>query len=156
MTVLLQDTVTRAKYFGVVSGAGGIGAAAGPLIGGLLTSAISWRASFLLQVLVVAWIALLARRIVDPPLPDERPRFDLSGAVLSALALFFVVFGVLQSGTYQWFGPREDFSIGGAVLIPEGGTSPVWIFVAIGVVFLGAFACTSGSGRRRPGRRWCR
>jgi MFS family permease len=67
----------------VVSGAGGIGAAAGPLIGGLLTSAISWRASFLLQALVVAWIAFLARRIVDPPLPAERPRFVLYGAGLS-------------------------------------------------------------------------
>jgi MFS family permease len=139
VTVLFQDTLTRAKYFGVVSGAGGVGAAAGPLIGGMLTSAVSWRASFLLQVVVVAWIAFLARRIVDPPLPAERPRFDLYGAVLSALGLFFVVFGVLQSGTYGWLAARQDWSIGGAVLIPEGGISPVWVYVAIGVVFLGLF-----------------
>ena len=54
ITVLFPDTKTRAKYFGVVSGAAGLGAAAGPLIGGLITSTISWRASFMLQVLVVA------------------------------------------------------------------------------------------------------
>ena len=53
VTVLFDDLSTRAKYFGVVSGAAGIGAAAGPLIGGLITSYISWRASFLVQVLVV-------------------------------------------------------------------------------------------------------
>src|SRR5436305_8032687 len=53
ITVAFDDTRTRAKYFGVVSGAAGLGAAAGPLIGGLITSSISWRASFLLQVLVV-------------------------------------------------------------------------------------------------------
>src|SRR5258707_1032157 len=82
-----------ARYFGVVSGAGGLGAAAGPLIGGLVTSAISWRASFGLQVLVVAWIILLARKISDPARPGARPRFDLTGSVLSAAGLFFVVLG---------------------------------------------------------------
>ena len=51
---LLRRPAERAKWFGVVSGAAGLGSAAGPLIGGLITSYISWRASFLLQVLVVA------------------------------------------------------------------------------------------------------
>ena len=46
VTVTFPDVKSRARYFGVVSGAGGLGAAAGPLIGGLVTSAISWRASF--------------------------------------------------------------------------------------------------------------
>src|SRR4051794_41551693 len=44
VTVLFSDLSTRAKYFGVISGAAGIGAAAGPLIGGLITTSISWRA----------------------------------------------------------------------------------------------------------------
>ena len=56
VTVTFPDVTSRAKSFGVISGAGGLGAAAGPLIGGLVTSAISWRASFGLQVLVVLWI----------------------------------------------------------------------------------------------------
>ena len=66
VTVAYPDMKSRAKYFGIVSGAGGLGAAAGPLIGGLVTSAISWRASFGLQVLVVLWIIVLARKIADP------------------------------------------------------------------------------------------
>ena len=41
---------------------GGIGAAAGPLIGGLITSAISWRAAFVFQALVIAVIVVLSRR----------------------------------------------------------------------------------------------
>jgi MFS family permease len=61
VTVLFNDIATRAKYFGVVSGAGGVGATAGPLIGGLITSYISWRASFLVQVLVVGAIARCSR-----------------------------------------------------------------------------------------------
>ena len=138
ITVLYPTTRERAKYFGIVSGAAGLGAAAGPLIGGLVTSAISWRASFVLQVLVVALIIVLARGIVDPP-REAAPRFDLVGAILSAAGLFFVVLGILQSSTYGRTTARTDFSVAGTVVIPEGGISPVWLFVAIGAVFLGWF-----------------
>jgi MFS family permease len=139
VTVLFDDLSTRAKFFGVVSGAAGFGAAAGPLIGGLITSYVSWRASFAVQVVVIAAIAFLARRLVDPPLSEQRPSFDVLGAVLSAVGLFFVVFGILQTGTYGWFTAKEDFSVGGTVVISQGGISPVWLFVAIGVVVLVAF-----------------
>jgi MFS family permease len=136
VTVAFPDVRSRAKYFGVVSGAGGLGAAAGPLIGGVVTSAISWRASFGLQVLVVGWIILLARKIVDPAAEGPRPRFDVVGAVLSAAGLFFVVLGLLQSRTYGFGKSRENFTIGNTVVIPKGSLSPVWIFVAIGALFL--------------------
>src|SRR5580692_7303 len=136
VTVAFPDVKSRARYFGVVSGAGGLGAAAGPLIGGLVTSAISWRASFGLQVLVVAWIAFLARKIADPARLGPKPRFDLTGAVLSAAGLFFVVLGLLQSRTYGFGKSRQDFIIGGTVVIPKGSISPVWLFVAIGALFL--------------------
>ena len=76
----------------------GIGAAAGPLIGGLITSAISWRAAFVFQALVVGTIVLLSRRVVDPLPPDPERPFDAVGAVLSAVGMFFLVFGILQAG----------------------------------------------------------
>ncbi len=136
VTVTFPDVKSRARYFGVVSGAGGLGAAAGPLIGGLVTSAISWRASFGLQVLVVAWIIVLARKITDPARSGPAPRFDLTGAVLSAAGLFFVVLGLLQSRTYGFAKSRQDFSIGSTVVIPKGSVSPVWVYVAIGALFL--------------------
>ena len=136
VTVAFPDVKTRARYFGVISGAAGLGAAAGPLIGGVVTSAISWRASFGLQVLVVAWIIWLGRKIPDPGPADPRPRFDLTGAILSALGLFFVVLGLLQSRTYGFGASRQDFTIGNTVVIPKGSISPVWIYVAIGALFL--------------------
>jgi MFS family permease len=139
VTVAFPDVKTRAKYFGVVSGAGGLGAAAGPLIGGLVTSIFSWRASFLLQILVVAWIIFLARHIPDSGRPSNPPRFDVVGAILSAAGLFFIVLGVLQSGTYGWVKSREDFTVAGTVVIAKGGISPVWLFVAVGAVILAVF-----------------
>src|SRR5213078_4093262 len=87
----------RAWAFGAISGLGGIGAAAGPLIGGLITSAISWRAAFVFQALVVATIVLLSRNVDDPIPADPTRPFDAVGAVLSAVGMFFVVFGILQA-----------------------------------------------------------
>jgi MFS family permease len=136
VTVSFPDLPSRAKSFGIISAAAGIGAAAGPLIGGLITSAISWRASFILQVLVVAFIIFLSRRIADPGIQGARPSFDVIGAILSAAGLFFIVLGILQSGTYGWFTAREDFTIGNIVLIHQGGISPVWLFVGIGALIL--------------------
>jgi MFS family permease len=149
VTVAFPDVKSRARYFGVVSGAGGLGAAAGPLIGGVVTSAISWRASFGLQVLVVAWISLLARKITDPGPVEPRPRFDVTGAVLSAAGLFFVVLGLLQSRTYGFGKSRQDFTLGTTVVIPKGGLSPVWIYVAIGALFLLWFFLYTRRGEKK-------
>jgi MFS family permease len=149
ITVAFPDMKSRARYFGVVSGAGGLGAAAGPLIGGLITSALSWRASFGLQVLVVAIIAVLALKIPDLGRAGPKPGFDLTGAVLSALGLLFVVLGLLQSRNYGFGLSREDFSIAGTVVIPQGWLSPIWIFVAIGAIFLAWFFLHVRSAERK-------
>jgi MFS family permease len=98
-TMYYDDTTSRARAFGVISGMGGIGAATGPLIGGLVTTAISWRASFLLQTAVVAMIVILARRLTDPLAADPSRPFDLRGAILSAAGMMFLVIGILQAGT---------------------------------------------------------
>ncbi|QRP43265.1 MFS transporter [Amycolatopsis sp. FDAARGOS 1241] len=139
VTVVFEDVDLRAKNFGIVSGAAGLGAAAGPLIGGLVTSYLGWRASFFLQVAVILLIIVLAVRITDPPRTGRPAHFDVGGAILSAAGLFFVVFGILQTSTYGWLKSREDFTVGGTVLIPAGGVSPVWIHVAIGLVILVLF-----------------
>jgi MFS family permease len=98
-TLWFTDLTSRAWAFGVISGLGGIGAAAGPLIGGVITTGISWRAAFVFQAVVVAAIVLLSRRLVDPLPPDPTRPFDAVGAVLSGAGMFCVVFGILQAGS---------------------------------------------------------
>jgi len=117
-TLWFSDLTSRAWAFGVISGLGGIGAAAGPLIGGVLTTGISWRAAFVFQAAVVATIVLLSRRMVDPLAPDPTRPFDAIGAVLSGVGMFCVVFGILQAGSNN------------LLLV---------IFLAIGAIFLLAF-----------------
>ncbi len=149
VTVSFPDVKTRAKYFGAVSGAGGLGAAAGPLIGGLITTAISWRASFGVQVLVVLWIIVLARRITEPARSGPKSDFDVLGAVLSAAGLFLVVLGILQSGSYGWLTAKKDFSIGNVVIIHQGGVSPVWLFAGVGGAILACFFWHIHSAERK-------
>src|SRR5207253_11154773 len=89
----------RPRAYGLVASAGAIAVAAGPLIGGLLTTYASWRWVFAGEVLVVLTILGLARRMADAP-PEGRVRLDLVGTVLSALGLGLIVYGVLRSGTW--------------------------------------------------------
>jgi MFS family permease len=98
-TMLFTDVTSRARAFGVIAGMGGVGAAAGPLIGGVIATAFSWRAAFVFQAVIIAAIVLLSRRIVDPVAPDPTRPFDLLGAVLSAAGLVSVVMGILQADT---------------------------------------------------------
>src|SRR2546421_5001038 len=83
VTVAFTDVRSRARNFGIISGAAGLGAAAGPLIGGVITSTLGWRASFVLQIVIVASIIALSRRVVDPGVTGPRPAFDVTGAALS-------------------------------------------------------------------------
>jgi MFS family permease len=121
-TLRFDDLTSRARAFGVISGLGGIGAAAGPLIGGLITSGISWRAAFVFQAAIVATIVLLSRRIVDPIPADPTRPFDAFGAILSAVGMFFVVFGILQA---------DSNGVLMAVFLAAGAAFLIWFFLYI-------------------------
>jgi MFS family permease len=101
-TLLFPNLTSRARAFGVISGMGGVGAAAGPLIGGVITTAISWRAAFIFQALVIVVILLLSRRIDDPLPADPTRPFDIVGAVLSAIGLVLIVMGILAADNNGW------------------------------------------------------
>jgi MFS family permease len=101
-TLYFTEVTSRARAFGVISALGGIGAAAGPLIGGLITSAISWRAAFIFQALIIVVIVLLSRKLTDPLPPDPTRPFDTGGAVLSAIGLVLVVTGILAADNNIW------------------------------------------------------
>jgi MFS family permease len=119
-TMLFSDLTSRARAFGAISAAGGIGAAAGPLIGGLITTAISWRAAFVFQALIIAVIVLLSRKLEDPVPADPTRRFDVFGAVLSGVGLVLLVSGILLADNNVWW------MLG---LIVAGGLVLTWFFL---------------------------
>jgi MFS family permease len=101
-TMLFPDVTSRARAFGVITGMGGIGAAAGPLIGGLITTALSWRWAFVFQAVIIATIVFLSRPIKDPLPADPTRPFDTIGAVLSAVGLVLIVMGILAADNNGW------------------------------------------------------
>src|SRR5215475_2313893 len=101
-TLLFTDVTSRARAFGAISGMGGIGAATGPLLGGLITTAISWRAAFVFQALVIVVILVLARKLEDPLPADPSSQADTMGAVLSAVGLVLVVMGIQAADWNLW------------------------------------------------------
>jgi MFS family permease len=121
-TLHFDDLTSRARAFGVISALGGIGAAAGPLIGGFIAEGISWRAAFIFQAAVVAVIVLLSRRIEDPIAADPTRPFDVAGAILSAVGMFCLVFGLLQADNNVAL--MAAFLAAGAALL-------AWFFVYI-------------------------
>ena len=101
-TMLFPDLTSRARAFGVITGMAGIGAAAGPLIGGLITTALSWRWAFVFQAVIIATIVFLSRPIKDPLPADPTRPFDTIGAVLSAVGLVLIVMGILAADNNGW------------------------------------------------------
>jgi MFS family permease len=120
----------RPAAYGLVAAAGATAVAVGPLIGGFATTYFSWRWVFAGEVLVVAAILLLARRVADAP-PEERPRIDLVGAALSAVGLGLFVFGVLRSGVWGWISPKPDapswLGLSPVVWLVVGGLLVLWL-----------------------------
>jgi MFS family permease len=149
ITIAIDDVQARAAAFGVVGGAGGLGAAVGPLVGGAITTAFSWRAAFVSPILLAVVIVVLSRSIRDVPFAGPTPSLDITGTILSALGMGLIVIGLLQASNYGWLHARQDFVIGSTVVIPQGGISPVWPLVTAGVLLLVAFYLHIRAAERR-------
>jgi MFS family permease len=128
----------RALAFGIVGGVAGAAVAAGPLIGGWVTTELSWRYVFAGETVIVAVILLLRRRLRSTPRPERRPKLDLVGVALSALGLGFAVFGILKSSEWGLIEPRGALTIGDTEITPFGFSAVPFLILA-GLGFLAAF-----------------
>ena len=128
--------IDRPRSYGLVAAAGAVAVAAGPLIGGLLTTYASWRWVFAGEVVMVLGILLLTRRMNDAR-SDPDAGLDLVGTGWSALGLGLVVFGILRAGAWGFLDPKPG--------APSWvGVSPVfWLVLGGGVVLRGFLAWES-------------
>ncbi|RVW02484.1 MFS transporter [Rhodococcus spongiicola] len=119
----------RPGAYGLIAASGAVAVAAGPLVGGAVTTFASWRYVFAGEVVLVLLILLVLRRIEDAP--PSRVQLDIVGSVLSVIGLGLVVFGVLRSGEWGWLRSRP----GAPELL---GLSPVpWLILGGLVVVYG-------------------
>ncbi|HEY5857294.1 MAG TPA: MFS transporter [Aldersonia sp.] len=88
------EGAAQAKVYALVGAAAAIAAAVGPLLGGFITTYLSWRVAFVLEVVVIAVVLSGIRLVRDVPYTGPRG-VDLVGAVLSVLGMGGIVLGIL-------------------------------------------------------------
>jgi EmrB/QacA subfamily drug resistance transporter len=109
----------RGKAVGAWTAWGGIGVLFGPLVGGQIVDTVSWRWIFVLNVpVVLATLFLIARVVPQSRERDPDARIDVAGAVLCALGLAGVTFGLIEQPLRGWGDPAVFLAlIAGALLL---------------------------------------
>ncbi len=138
LTAASYEGRERALAYALLGGVAAIAVAAGPLIGGFVTTEYSWRYVFAAETVVVIGILLLRGRIPRAAASESRPKLDLVGVALSASGLGLIVFAILRSSVWGFVVPRNPPSIGGTEITPLS-FSPVPFLVLGGLAVLGAF-----------------
>jgi EmrB/QacA subfamily drug resistance transporter len=121
----------RAKALAVWAALGSAGAAAGVLLGGVLTTLLSWEWVFFVNVPVGAAVAVGTVRIVtaDRPAPRARGRLDLAGALSVMSGLAALVYAIEGTATHGW------------------GSARTLVLLAVAAAMLGAFAAIERTAR---------
>ena len=88
------EGAAQKRVYALVGASAAIAAAVGPLVGGFITTFLSWRVGFLLELVVIGVVLLGSRRIRDAPYLGPRT-IDLVGSVLSVIGMGGVVLGIL-------------------------------------------------------------
>ena len=86
----------RPRAIGAWSGMTGVATALGPLLGGYLVTAVSWRAAFYINVPLGAFVVLCARKVPESSNPDQQGRLDFAGVVLAFLALAGCTYALIE------------------------------------------------------------
>ncbi|QIB47925.1 MFS transporter [Streptomyces aureoverticillatus] len=114
----------RSRAFGLYGAILSLANVLGPVLGGLLTEAdlfgLSWRPIFLINVPVGLAVIILGRRFIPESTAQKADRLDLTGMLVSALAIVLILFPLTEGHTHHW---------------------PLWCFamLAAGLLMLGVF-----------------
>lgn len=125
----------RGAAMGLWGATAGVATLVGPLLGGVLVDAFGWEAIFFVNIPVGIVGFVLAWMLV-PKLETHPHRFDLVGVVLSALALFLIVFGLQEGEAYDW----------GTIV----GPISVWGLIIAGVIVLVLFIVQQAVTKTEP------
>ncbi|WP_442928228.1 DHA2 family efflux MFS transporter permease subunit [Microbacterium sp. USHLN186] len=125
----------RGAAMGLWGATAGVATLVGPLLGGVLVDAFGWEAIFFVNI-PVGIVGFVLAWILVPSLETHAHRFDLVGVVLSALALFLIVFGLQEGEAYDW----------GTIV----GPISVWGLIIAGLVVLALFVVQQARTRNEP------
>ncbi len=142
---------SRGIAFGIWGATAGAGGALGPLLGGLFTTAFSWRWAFLVNVPIVV-LAIVGGLIFIQESRGEvgSQQIDFGGIVLASLGFAAIVLGFIEAPTYGWFMPTTTaFKVGGFTWPTNATLSLSGAAFIAGVVLLTGFVLLELSLARR-------
>ncbi|WP_072687430.1 MFS transporter [Rhodococcus marinonascens] len=120
----------RGTAMGLWGAVAGVATLVGPLAGGVLVDNLGWEWIFIVNVPIGVIAFVLAWRLV-PSLETHKHKFDIPGVVLSALGMFFLVFGIQEGSTQDW-------------------SSTVLASIAAGLILLGVFVWYQSWNKKEP------
>ncbi|WP_070377767.1 MFS transporter [Rhodococcus sp. WMMA185] len=120
----------RGTAMGLWGAVAGVATLVGPIAGGVLVDNLGWEWIFFVNVPVGVVAFVLAWRLV-PSLETHRHKFDIPGVVLSALGMFFLVFGIQEGSTLDW-------------------STAVFASIAAGLILLGTFVWYQSWNKNEP------
>jgi EmrB/QacA subfamily drug resistance transporter len=117
MTTTFAEGEERNRALGVWGAVAGAGAAAGVLLGGILTSGLSWRWVLFVNVPIGLTLALLAPRILRESRAEDRASFDFPGAITVTAGLSLLVYAIVDAVNAGWGSAATLSKIGGALVL---------------------------------------
>ncbi|WP_431918799.1 MFS transporter [Nonomuraea jabiensis] len=102
INTFFTEPKARAKAFGAWSASGGVGGMVGALAGGAITTGLSWRWVFLINVPIGAVLIVVAMMSLTGTGTSRRGSLDLIGAVTGTAGLAALIYGVMQSADHGW------------------------------------------------------
>jgi MFS family permease len=107
----------RARAFGAWSAAGGVGGMAGAVAGGAITTGLSWRWVFLINVPIGAMLVVVAMMSLAGTRTGRRQPLDLAGAVTATAGLAALVYGIMHGADHGWTSVRVVGPAGAGLLL---------------------------------------
>lgn len=127
----------RVLAYAIIGGVSGAAAAAGPLIGGYVTTYFSWRYVFIVETIIMIGVLIFAKKFKASK-PDPSQKIDIPSALLSAFGMTLLVYGLLQSKVWGWITPLATPEIAGHEIAPLGISIVAYLIIG-GVVLLKLF-----------------
>jgi EmrB/QacA subfamily drug resistance transporter len=133
LTTTFSEGAARNRAVGIWGAMGGAGGAVGVLLGGVLTTALSWRWILFINIPIGLIAAVAAQRLItESKRPDAVRDFDLPGALAATIGLSLLVLGIVRTDQTGW------------------GSIPTLALIAAGVLLLAGFVAVEGRFARAP------
>src|ERR1700761_8208152 len=111
IAAMFPGPAERRRALGIWGGASGIGLAAGPVLGGILTASLGWRAIFLVNVPIAVAAAGILRRHVAETSRHRHP-LDPTGQIIATVGLAALTGGFVVAGSQGWHGSLPPAVLG--------------------------------------------